>query len=220
MTDEVSTIISRPILREFAQQLISLDDESHTKVALAALEIIQPKVVGFEEQVHIIRENLSNLYYKEQNYTEAARILRGIPIDSSQRVLSDEDKAGLYVRIAQLYLEEDEWVEAEQFINKASVINMKNKMLLLKYRSCFVRILDFKKKFLEAALQYYQLSQLLPEHERDEVLEAGVICAVLAAAGPQRSRLLATFYKDERTSKLEVYPIVEKNVYGSHLKKR
>jgi len=210
MNEDVSTIISRPILKEFAQQLPSLDDGSHKRVALQALEIIQPRVVGFEEQVHIIRENLANLYYSEGDFLESAKILRGIPIDSSQRVLTDEEKAALYVKIAQLYLEEDEWVDAEQFINKASLINIRNKVMVLKYKSCFVRILDFKKKFIEAALQYYQLSQLVPEHERDEVLEAGVICAVLAQAGPQRSRLLATFYKDERSSKLEVYPIIEK----------
>jgi len=211
MSEDVSTIISRPLLKEFALQVSALEkDELHKNVALRALEIIQPRVVGFEEQVHIIRDHLSNVYIKERNYLEGAKILRGIPIDSSQRVLSDEEKATLYVKISQLYLEEDEWVEAEQFINKASLINIRDKITNLKYRSCFARILDFKKKFLEASIQYYQLSHVVPEKERDDVLEAGVICAILAHAGPQRSRILATLYKDDRTSKLQVFPILEK----------
>jgi len=220
MTDEVSTIISRPILKEFSQNLTKIEkNEARKKLALSALEIIKPREVGFEEQVHLIRENLAELYQKEEDYIEAAKVLRGIPID--QRVMSDEEKAALYNKISQLYLEEDEWVEAEQFVNKASQINIKNKKEILKYKSSFVRILDFRKKFLEAALQYYQLSQLIGENERDEVLENGVICAVLAQAGPRRSRLLATFYKDERTSELpKVYPILEKMFMDRILKKR
>lgn len=35
-------------------------------------------------------------------------------------------------------------------------------------------------------------------------------CAILAKAGPQRSRMLAMLYKDERSSKLEIYSILEK----------
>jgi COP9 signalosome complex subunit 4 len=211
MSESVSTIISRPMLKEFALKVSELDNiDVHKRIALRALEIIQPRVVGFEEQVHIIRDKLAERYIEESDFLEAAKTLRGIPIDSSQRVLSDEEKATLYVKIAQLYLEEDEWVEAEQYINKASLINIKDKQLALKYKSSFTRVLDFKEKFLEAALQYYQLSQLVPEKERDEVLEAGVICGILAQAGPQRSRILATLYKDERTSNLQVFPILEK----------
>jgi len=91
--------------------------------------------------------------------------------------------------------------------------------LNLRYKSSFVRILDFRKKFLEAGLQYYQLAQSIFEVDRDEVLEAGVICAILAQAGPRRSRLLATYYKDERTSKLEIFPILEKMFMDRILKK-
>jgi len=124
MVDEVSTIISRPILKEYSQQLSRIQNlDDRKKLALASLEIIKPREVGFEEQVHLIRESLAELYQKEEEYIEAAKVLRGIPID--QRVMSDEDKAALYVKIAQLYLEEDEWVEAEQFTNKASQINIK-----------------------------------------------------------------------------------------------
>jgi len=211
MSEEVSTIISRPILKEFALQVSQVQNvDLHKNLAIRSLQIIQPRVVGFEEQVHIIRSKLSDLYLDESDFIEAAKVLRGIPIDSSQWVMSDEDKAALYVKISQLYLEENEWVEAEQFINKASLINIRDKTVSLRYKSSFTRVLDFKKKFLEASLQYYHLSHLVPEKDRDEVLEHGVICAILAHAGPQRSRILSTFYKDDRTSKLQVYPILEK----------
>lgn len=35
-------------------------------------------------------------------------------------------------------------------------------------------------------------------------------CAILAEAGPQRQRLLATLYKDERSAKAENYLVLEK----------
>jgi COP9 signalosome complex subunit 4 len=39
---------------------------------------------------------------------------------------------------------------------------------------------------------------------------AAVQCAVLAGAGPQRSRALATLYKDERTQQLPSFSVLEK----------
>ncbi|CAI5511594.1 unnamed protein product [Closterium sp. Naga37s-1] len=72
------------------------------------------------------------------------------------------------------------------------------------HQVCYARILDSKRKFLEAALKYYDLSQLdqrelggmqVDEEELEAVLNAAVTCTILAAAGPQRSRMLATLYK-------------------------
>ena len=73
---------------------------------------------------------------------------------------------------------------------------------------------------MEAALRYYELSQA-PIGEEDApsldgegdlaaALTASVACAVLAAAGPQRSRVLAMLYKDERCASLPIFPMLEK----------
>ena len=71
--------------------------------------------------------------------------------------------------------------------------------LALQYKVCYARILDAKRKFLEASLKDYQLSQTeqrcVEEEELQQALVAAVTCALLAAAGPQRSRVLATLYK-------------------------
>jgi len=72
---------------------------------------------------------------------------------------------------------------------------------------------------LEAALRYYDISQIekrqigdetIDEDALEQALTAAVTCTILAAAGPQRSRVLATLYKDERCSKLKIYPILQK----------
>src|SRR5690606_11721820 len=47
--------------------------------------------------------------------------------------------------------------------------------------------------------------------------EQAIVCAILAPAGPQRSRVLAMLYKDERTSQLgNLYSMLEK-VYMDRL---
>lgn len=43
-----------------------------------------------------------------------------------------------------------------------------------------------------------------------DALNNAITCTILAAAGPQRSRMLATLYKDERSAKLPVWPFLEK----------
>ena len=48
------------------------------------------------------------------------------------------------------------------------------------------------------------------EDTLDQALSAAVTCCILAAAGPQRSRVLANLYKDERISKLPSFSFLEK----------
>ena len=48
------------------------------------------------------------------------------------------------------------------------------------------------------------------EEDLEQFLSMAIKCTILAAAGPQRSRMLATLYKDERCSKLPLYPFLGK----------
>eukprot|EP01116_Phalansterium_solitarium_P015836 TRINITY_DN353_c1_g1_i12.p1 TRINITY_DN353_c1_g1~~TRINITY_DN353_c1_g1_i12.p1 ORF type:complete len:417 (+),score=127.58 TRINITY_DN353_c1_g1_i12:67-1251(+) len=218
LDDKTPLVISRTLLQAFASSLPLLPAEEHMQIAHYALERIQPRVVAFEEQVSVIRLDLAKLYEAEEQWKEAARILIGIPLDSGQRVLDAAYKVNIYVHIAQLYLEDDEAVSAEAYINRAAEIihqcgpahEPAVEQLQLRYKVCFARIVDYKRQFIKAALRYYELSQLVAEHERLEALQYAVICAILAAAGPQRSRMLSTLYKDERSAQLDVFPILDK----------
>jgi len=82
-------------------------------------------------------------------------------------------------------------------------------------------VLDYKRKFIEAASRYNELSYKLNIHETERLtsLKNAMICAVLASAGQQRSRMLATLYKDERCQQLPAYNILEK-MYLDRLIKR
>lgn len=221
VSDEVPLVVSRQLLQTFAQELGKLEPDSQKEVAHYALTQIQPRVVSFEEQVVVIREKLAELYESEQQWSRAAQMLSGIDLDSGIRMLDDTNKLSKCVQIARLYLEDDDAVNAEAFINKASflVTNSNQEVLNLQYKVCYARILDLKRKFLEAALRYYGISQIeqrqigdeeIDENALEQALSAAVTCTILAGAGPQRSRVLATLYKDERCLKLKIYPILQK----------
>lgn len=90
------------------------------------------------------------------------------------------------------------------------VHQVKDETLKLRYKACFAKIVDFKRQFMKAAMRYYELSQIVVESERLEALAYAITCAILAPAGGQRSRMLATLYKDERSSKTTVFSILEK----------
>ena len=56
---------------------------------------------------------------------------------------------------------------------------------------CYARVLDYRRKFIEAAQRYNELSYntLIAEHERVNALKHALICTILASAG--KSMLLS-----------------------------
>merc|ERR1712039_623357 len=77
------------------------------------------------------------------------------------------------------------------------------------------RIMDSKRKFLDAASKYCDLSQQtfggqICEEDLLQLLKCVVTTAILAPAGPQRSRILALLCKDDRIRSVEHYEILHK----------
>jgi len=83
-------------------------------------------------------------------------------------------------------------------------------LLQLRYRVIRAKVDDANRKFVEAARQYYELSNVssvsVPQQEKLELLGNAVTCAVLGKAGPQRSRVLGLLYKDDRLKELSALP--------------
>ncbi len=68
----------------------------------------------------------------------------------------------------------------------------------LRYRTTFARVLDANRKFLDAALRYYELSTTEARIAAEDVLELlskAVVCAVLGKVSAQRSRVLEVLHK-------------------------
>ncbi|CAG8542933.1 5376_t:CDS:2 [Diversispora eburnea] len=206
--EQVGLVISRQVLSEFVQGVDKIENsEIKKRVLHFALGKVQPRVVSFEEQISTLREKLAEIYENEEEWLEAAKVLQGIPLDSGHRLK-------IYIKIVQLQLEEDEAISAETYLSRAALLipSCKDQVINLTFKLSQAKIFDFKRKFLEASSKYHELSyvpELAPE-DRINCLNAAITCAVLTGAGPQRSRMLATLYKDERVQRLPHFSILEK----------
>jgi len=79
--------------------------------------------------------------------------------------------------------------------------------LRLRYKATHGKVLDANRKFLDAAWNYYELSQtpasLIRADDLLVLLGKAATCAILGKAGPQRDRIIGSLYKDERLASLE-----------------
>jgi COP9 signalosome complex subunit 4 len=83
--------------------------------------------------------------------------------------VTDEDRLRLYVRIVRLLLEDEDSVQAETYYNRSTALvhSTSDRTLLLQYKLCQARILDYTRKFLEAAVRYHELSWVAEIDEDD-----------------------------------------------------
>lgn len=212
--EDVSIVAARPLLDSFISVLANFDSEVKIKAGQHAVTLLQSRATSAEEQDAQIREILAQAYESEEEYSAAARALQGINIDSSQRLVTDEAKARLWIRIVRYYLEEDDTTSAEAFLNR--IKNLPSKLedhdSRLYFQLSQARILDARRRFLDAAQEYFNVSLATGVDENDKLaaLSAAIRCAVLAPAGPQRSRSLSRLYKDERASSVDEFSILEK----------
>ena len=109
-------------------------------------------------------------------------------------------KHTVFVKIAECFLEEGEIAESDNAVTKAgsvveSIENPDQHMaLILRYKSTYARVLDYNRKFLQAASRYHDLSQssgnLIRSEDLLAMLGRAATCAILAPSGPQRQRIL------------------------------
>ena len=154
--------------------------------------------------------------------TGAAIVLSGITLENSTRtwpsaVAKATAVAEHYVKVAEAFLLEDETVDAENYVNKATAYigDVVDKHLQLRYKATHGKVLDANRKFLEAARMFYELSQtptsLIRSDDLLVLLGKAATCAVLGKAGPQRDRILGLLCKDERLASLDAV-----DGYGTH----
>ena len=213
--DTLGIVAARPLLASAVDAIKSISStEDRIAVGTHALLALQSRVVSFEEQDALIRETLADAYQAQDDYIEAAKMLQGIQLESSQRKISDNSKVRTWIRICRLYLEEDDTTSAESYLNRAKSLlyKVEDQELSLMFQLSQARILDSRWKFLDASQAYhnFSFSMALDEEERTRALSSAIICAVLAPAGPQRSRTLGKLYKDERTPQVTEFGILEK----------
>ncbi|KAI2617590.1 hypothetical protein GGS26DRAFT_400593 [Hypomontagnella submonticulosa] len=170
----------------------------------------------FLDQVAALRELVADGYEANEEHIAAARALAEIPLDSSQRRVTPEDRVRVWVRIVRNYLEVDDTTAAETYLNKLKnvIFQVPDPTLNLHFKLSQARIQDAKREFLAASQAYHDISlssaAAIGEDERLHTLSMAVKCAILAPAGPLRSRALGRLFKDDRSPGLPEFGMLEK----------
>lgn len=205
----------RSVLAVFTATLEGLgNEELCVAVGTRTLSLLADQPSPFLDATATLCELVAAAHEEQDDFAAAARALVAVPLDSSQRKVTDADKARVWVRIVRNYLEVDDAAAAETYVNKLKNImhTVADADLNLHFRLSQARILDVKRDFLAAALRYHDisLSPAIADDERLHTLSMAIKCAILAPAGPLRSRTLARLYKDERAAQLDAFGILEK----------
>ena len=217
--DNLSLSLLRPLIAEYARAITSLPDDLHQQIAQYTLQQLHPRAQSFEAALTAIRIQLATVLETQEQFTAAANVLASIRWDGS--LTNPDFKVDTLVKTARFYLLENNAADAEPFINNAMSLITKHgsTQSKLRFHICHATMLEYKLRFLDAAVRYYQLSQREPnwifegcnvgEAEVMEWLKQACICIVLASAGPRRSRFLGLLYSDERTRGLEIFALLE-----------
>jgi COP9 signalosome complex subunit 4 len=213
--DSLGIVASRSLGISFVNVLKTVkNNETKVDVGKHALGIFGTQSSSYEEQNAQIRELLASAYEEDEDFLEAAQVLAGIPLESQQRKVTNDDKVRCWIRITRNYLEVDDTTLAEQYLNKAKnlIYTVDDRDMNLHFKLCQARIQDANRNFLAASSGYQEISfmPVIAEEERLHTLSMAIKCAVLAPAGPARSRALGRLYKDDRSHTLEEYSILEK----------
>ena len=87
--ENVNLVISGQLLSEVGATLVQLEDS----VSHFTLEVVQPHVIFFEDQLVAIRQ-------REQNWSKVGKVLVGIPLETSQKQYTVDFKLETYLKIA------------------------------------------------------------------------------------------------------------------------
>ncbi|KAK8162969.1 COP9 signalosome-like protein complex subunit 4 [Phyllosticta citrichinensis] len=213
--DTLNQISSKPLLISFVEKFRTIKDpDVKIEVGQRALDLLQPRVVLYEEQDTQLKEIVADAHEANEDFVSSAKILQTITLDSSQRAITADDKAKVWIHIVRCYLEEDDPTSATTYLSRVKNIihDVSDKTARLNFQFSQARIYDSQRAFLDASAAYHSISSetIVDEEERLQALSAAIKCAVLAPAGPQRGRTLARLYKDDRASQVDEYGILEK----------
>lgn len=215
LSDNIGVIGSRPLLSGFVEQYRDLqDNDVKIEAGNQIIQILAPKTVSFEQQDTDLKFALADAYETDEDFTNSAKTLQVITLDSSQRAVSDDEKAQVWIRICRCYLEEENPTNAVAYLNrlKQIIYNVTDEVVKLQFQLSQARISDSMNNFLDASSAYYSLSteRTIDEEERLHTLSAAITCAVLGPAGPTRARQLGKLYKDDRAADTAEFSILEK----------
>ena len=181
LAESLGVVALRPIIANFVEHFHNVKDpEAKVDVGKLAIELLGPKGAQYEEQDTHIKEIVADAYEQQDEYVKSAQTLQSISLDSTQKQLSADDKAKVWIRIVRCYLEEDDTTNAFTQLNKIKNVihSVTDKETRLMFQLSQARIYDSQRAFLDAAQAYYTMSleTSVDEEERLRALSAGINC--------------------------------------------
>ncbi|XP_049849025.1 COP9 signalosome complex subunit 4-like [Schistocerca gregaria] len=222
ISSSTASAVCHVIFQEFSKNMPRLPSELHIELANYTIENTRSRSSAFEDEIAKIRENLAAVYESREQWLKAAKTLAELPLEHGGRGLDTHYLIDKYVKIARNFLE-IEYPEAERYLTKAAALiqSCTDPSLISSCEACIARNHEVKQRFSEAATHYHKLAGMLTEEsDRENALENAIICAIMARAGPSRSRQLGVLYKDERSVGLKLYPILQKMFTDRILRKQ
>lgn len=211
----LGVVSTRAVLAAFVVTLKTLQNpDLCIEVGAHTLSLLAAQPSSFSDAAADLGELVAAAHENNEDFLDAAKALAEIPLDNSQRKVGDADRAKIWIRIVRNYLEVEDSLAAEMYLNKLKNImhTIQDPDLTLHFKLSQARIQDAKRDFLGAAGRYHEISfsPAIAEEERLHTLSMAIKCAILAPAGPMRSRSLGRLYKDDRAPQLAEFGILEK----------
>ncbi|VDO58334.1 unnamed protein product [Haemonchus placei] len=207
-----SQVVSRQLITAIAQRVEScrLNDSSICILADSILAVLDTTILL---QKCAIRGRLATLH-EEAGQKFLIKVDAWFLIVFISSPCSPAQKMALYLRIGRLLLDSGDHAEAEQYVNRASLLQTEKDCdsFNVEYKAIYARVLDGRRKFTDAAQRYHELSLVvdLPESDQKAALSRSITCTILAAPGTARSRMLNTLFKDPRAAELPSFSLLEK----------
>jgi len=213
------------ILASLRGEKIDEDDQMDFEDLLPLMADIIPELrtkgEAFPDALMGAIELISQLYTADDDFKSAAFALTSFKFTTYRaKGATEEKQVTWHVSTTEAWLEIDEVGSASQAIKKAQQLlkKVKDKELIVRFRTAYARVLDADRKFLEAARAYQTLTQdaqgIMSANDILTTLGKSVICAILAPAGSARSRVLAMLFSDQRTQNLPTCGLLEKMFMG------
>lgn len=227
-SDNLPLSVAHLVFTDFCTALLSLQSEPFMTLAQYVFSLHghrnNSRALAFEQNLIAIRDRASTEYEQRGELEKAADELTGISPDSMLSA-PNNDMLRHNLRIARLYIAAEQTEKAELYFIRVNILpaHCDDEDIHLQCLFCQARILDAKRKFEDAAIKYHELSQhpkralmmdSMTDGDFNQALVQAVKCAILAPAGPRRSRVLAILYNDERSRSLDIFPLLESIYMG------
>jgi COP9 signalosome complex subunit 4 len=121
---DVPPPVSKGVLQWIAKEEFSkLDNTAGLEVGQHLIDLIATtRNIAYEEEDALMKKQVAEIYSAKGDNEKAARTLEKINLENTSREVSAEEKADIYVQIAEYWFVEDDAVNAEKYINKAAHI--------------------------------------------------------------------------------------------------